>query len=178
MNTQSISDSAVTKATGRSWEEWFALLNNVGAEQLSHKEIAHKLYSEHEVEGWWAQNITVEFERLIGRRAHGQRQDGDYEISVNKTFLGTMDRALAAWQALVGDASVFDGVVFSSEPATSKTDKWRYWRVSLADGTRVNVIINQKDAEKAQLSVQHRKLQSKDDAERWKSYWKSYLLAL
>ena len=175
MKTQSISDQAVQKATGRSWEEWFALLNNAEAGHLRHKEIAQKLYAEHDVKGWWAQNITVEFERLIGRRDHGQRGDGDYELSVNKTLGGTMDSALVSWQELVGDARAFNDVTFSNEPSTSKTDNWRYWRVNLADGTRINIIISQKDAGKAQLTVQHRKLKSSEDAGRWKLYWKSLL---
>lgn len=175
MKTQSISEQAVQKATGRSWEEWFALLNNIQGGQLTHREIAQKLSSEHHVEGWWAQNITVEFERSIGRREHGQRCDGDFEVSVSKTLAGTMDSALMTWQQLVENAVGFNDVAFSNEPNTSRTDKWRYWRVNLADGTRVNILFSQKDPGKAQLTVQHTKLQNRDDADRWKLYWKTFL---
>ena len=175
MKTQLISDTAVEKATGKSWGEWFSILNDVEAAKLSHKDIVQKLCANHDVEGWWAQNITVEFERSIGRRDHGQRCDGDYEVSVSKTLAGTMDDAIGSWQEFVGDARHFNDVAFANEPSTSKTDKWRYWRVNLTDGTRLNIIISQKDAGKAQLTVQHGKVQNREDADGWKVYWKQRL---
>src|SRR5687768_11383640 len=38
--TLTMSDEAIHRRTGRGWEEWFDLLDNGGALQRSHKEIA------------------------------------------------------------------------------------------------------------------------------------------
>ena len=38
-----ISDAAVRKATGKSWDEWFAVLDSEGADALPHKQIARLL---------------------------------------------------------------------------------------------------------------------------------------
>ena len=38
-----ISEAAVRKATGKSWDEWFDLLDSEGADALPHKQIARLL---------------------------------------------------------------------------------------------------------------------------------------
>lgn len=175
MQSNTLSAAAIKKATGKSRDEWIALLTKIKAETLSHKEIAAKLYDDYNVKGWWAQMLTVEFERSIGRREVGQSCEGDFGTSVNKTLAGTMDSALSNWQKLVGDRREFDGVAFAHEPNITETLKWRYWRVSLADNSKININIMQKNPEKAAFSLQHEKLQNQNDIERWKKYWKTFL---
>jgi hypothetical protein len=64
----------------------------------------------------------------------------------------------------------------------SRTEKWRYWRAALADGTRVTVTISDKPGSAAKaggpastLAVTSSKLASREDAARWKSFWRAYL---
>lgn len=174
----SFSDEAVQKATGKNWDAWFALLKKNKSEDLNHTEIARTLHDVHHLDGWWAQNITVEFERHIGRREVGQNCEGDFQTAVSKTMAGTMDEALNAWQKLVARKNSFNEVAFADEPSSSTTEKWRYWRVKLEDGSRVNININQKTSDKTQLAVNHIKLQGKEDIERWKKFWKGFFLDL
>src|SRR5690625_2897788 len=54
-----VSDDAVREATGKGWNEWFALLDESGAESMSHKAIAAMLATPDYLgpDGrWWAQN--------------------------------------------------------------------------------------------------------------------------
>jgi hypothetical protein len=53
------SDEVVRANTGRTWDEWFALLDAWGGAQRPHPEIARWLVEEHGVGGWWAQGVTV-----------------------------------------------------------------------------------------------------------------------
>lgn len=46
-----------------------------------------------------------------------------------------MDEALDRWLRLVGDRKEFDGVVFGRAPKVSRTEKRRFWRCGLADGS-------------------------------------------
>lgn len=175
MHTPSISDEAVKAATGRSWDAWFELMHQAGAAELSHPEIAARLADEYGVAPWWTQSITVEFERAIGRRQVGQSTSGDYAASASKTLRGDMDAALRAWQEHVRALPTFDGVPLASEPDVSHTENWRYWRVSLADGSKVVVNFSNKVDGKALLQVNHEKLPDQDAVERWKAYWKGIL---
>ena len=58
-----ISDAAVRKATGKSWDEWFAVLDSEGADALPHKQIARLLYDKGYIaSSWWCQTVTVAYE--------------------------------------------------------------------------------------------------------------------
>ena len=174
------SDDAVRSATGRGWGDWRAVLRAMGAADLPHKEIAARLVAEHRVSEWWAQTITVDYERSIGRRDVGQRCDGDYAAGATKTVRGSLDDALAGWAALVAGATGFDGVAFDGEPRVTRTETWRYWRVALADGSRLAIAIGAKPGAtpKCGVAVNHDGIATPAAAARWKAYWKEFLQRL
>jgi hypothetical protein len=86
------SDEVVRSNTGRTWDEWFALLDAWGAVERPHPEIARWLGQEHGVGGWWAQGVTVAYEQARGLRAPGQRRDGSWEVNVSKTVAVPVER--------------------------------------------------------------------------------------
>lgn len=79
-----MSDGAVSKATGRGWVEWVEVLDAWGAREHSHADIARHLTDELGLEGWWAQSVTVGYERIRGMRKTNQRPDG-YSMNASKT---------------------------------------------------------------------------------------------
>ena len=172
-------DAPVIKATGKTWGDWFALLDERSARSLKHKEIARLLTEGYGVPSWWSQSVSVEYEKHIGRREPGQRQSGEYSTTVSRTLPGTIDQALERWLARLpaGDhEAAFDGVPFAAEPSISRTQKWRYWRVPLADGAKVTVHVSAKPGDEAALlAVETGKLGGKADIGRWKAYWRAYL---
>ncbi len=175
-------DAPVIKATGKAWTDWYAILDEREARALPHKEIARLLREDYGVSGWWSQSVTVEYEKHIGRREPGQRQSGEYTTAVSRTLPGTIDEVLDRWLAALparDDAIAFDGVPIAEEPSFSRTDKWRYWRVRLADGSKVAVSISAKPGgEAASVTVESGKLAGRADIGRWKAYWKAYLARL
>src|SRR5688572_26695314 len=54
-----VSDKVIRDRTGRGWEDWFELLDEWGAAERPHREIARWLADEQEVDGWSSQAITV-----------------------------------------------------------------------------------------------------------------------
>ena len=80
------SDSSVAKKTGRSWKEWVSVLDRAGAAKLEHGAIAELLHEQHGVPGWWAQTVTVGYERIRGLREKGQRRDGTFEVGKSKVY--------------------------------------------------------------------------------------------
>lgn len=172
ISTPEVSDGRVHKATGKKWDEWFSALEQVKAGEKTHKEIAVMLVEEYGTSAWWAQTVTVEYERFIGRREVGQSCEGDFQAGGSKTLSAHMDEVLDAWLDYMKDKGNLNDVPFAEEPNIRKTEKWRYWRVPLEDGSRVNINITQKAPGKAHLSVNHEKLNNTDEVDTWKQFWK------
>lgn len=101
-----VSDEALAAATGKTWAEWFAILDAEGAAAWKHSAIARWLDANFPLGGWWAQSVTVGYEQARGIRNPGQRQDGSYEVSASKTLpleqQAALDAAIAAVAAELG----------------------------------------------------------------------------
>lgn len=172
---QAMSSEAIQAGTGHGLDHWIAFLDGRDAGSIPHREIAIILHEQGGVSEWWAQMLTVAYEQHIGRRVPGQDCDGEFNVSVTKTIHGSMDDAFEWWNERVAGHAEFSDVPISRGPNTSETAKWRYWRAGLADGSRVNVHIHQKEPGKASLSLQHEKLESPEQIEHWRSYWRQFL---
>lgn len=147
---------AIENATGRTWDDWLRVMDEVGANDMSHKELATKVQAELEGvtdnPGWWAQTVTVAYEQHIGRRAPGQAQDGTFQASVSRATPLGMEELMERWTAFAtGDDEVLAS--FSGEPRTSGTDKRMHWRVKGDDGTGVQVTSEPKRTGAASLIV-------------------------
>lgn len=93
---QVISDDRLREATGRTRDEWHRILADAGAQEWDHKAVARWLVTEHSVDGWWAQGITVGYEHARGTRRPGQSVDGTFSVSASKTVRATKAAALQA----------------------------------------------------------------------------------
>ena len=91
-----VSDAAVQRATGKSWDEWFALLDAWHGTTHNHTEIARHVYETYGIDGWWAQSVTVGYERARGMRALHERPDG-FSMNASKTFPVPVERLFAAF---------------------------------------------------------------------------------
>jgi hypothetical protein len=175
--TKPMNTAAIEKGTGKPWDEWVKFLDSINASELTHKEIATRVH-EHGSPDWWAQTITVAYEQHIGRRVPGQDDKGEFSVSVSKTLDGTMDDALNAWTRLVKNQHEFDSIPITKPGEISKTNKWRYWRATLGDGTHVLVTTYEKSPDKSNLTVTHEKLESAESVEHLRAYWKEFLTRL
>lgn len=169
--------AAIEKGTGKSWTEWVEFLDSINAKDMTHTEIAERVH-EHGSGDWWAQTITVAYEQHIGRRVPGQDYRGEFSVSVTKTLMGDIDHALEAWVHLAGDRPEFGDVSVEKPGEISKTDKWRYWRAGLSDGTRIVVTIDESSPGKSRFNITHEKLPSAEAIEHWRHYWKVFLTNL
>ena len=176
------STAGIEETSGIAWDDWVKLLDDAGAEKLKHSEIAALSYQNMPEQvtsrGWWAQGVAIAYQHHKGLRAPGQSSTGDFSASASKTYPGDKDAALARWLEVVEGREEFGEVPVEEEPKTSSTEKWRYWRAALADGTRVSVTISEKPGGKSTVAVQHSKLESGEDIDRWKPVWKELLSRL
>jgi len=91
-----ISEETLKTKTGKSWAEWLSILDSWGASEKGHKQTARYLGEVWGVSAWWAQSITVRYERESGLRLFGQRSEGTFTVSVQRTIRATPDRAFDA----------------------------------------------------------------------------------
>lgn len=81
------STEAVEKATGKSWDEWIALIQKSPVAQKPHKDIARWLWDEKLIKSsWWCQQVTVGYEFATDRRVRGETADQGFEVGVHKTI--------------------------------------------------------------------------------------------
>jgi hypothetical protein len=85
-----MSEAKFVEKTGHGFDHWFAVLDRFDAVKKGHTAAARHLYEAHGVDGWYAQGITVAYERARGVRELNQRCDGAYEVSVSKTVGGAV----------------------------------------------------------------------------------------
>ena len=169
-----MSDAAVQAKTGRGWAEWVALLDQAGAAQLPHRDIARLLADEHGVPGWWSQTVSVGYERVRGLRDIGQQRGGSYEVSKSKTVAAPVGRLYRSFSSARGLASWLAGV----KPVIRRATPEKSLRYVWPDGTKVEAYIAAKGETKSLVAIQHRGLESKAEAARLKAWWGERLAVL
>jgi uncharacterized protein YndB with AHSA1/START domain len=162
-----MSDQAVQAKTGKTWPEWFAILDKAGARELDHKGIVAYLVKQHDVGPWWQQMVTVNYERARGMREVHQKPTG-YSISRSKTLAVPLEQLFEAWS----DAKARAGWLEEKKIVVRKATPHKSIRIAWPDGTTVvEVGFYEKGGGKNQVSVQHDKLADARAAERMKAYW-------
>ena len=170
--TRLTSDEAVQGATGRSYEDWFALLDAAGMASRKHGEIAIQLTGEHGVDSWWAQTITVGYERARGLRpTHGGR-DGRYAISASRTVDVPVERLFEAFM----DDALRDRWLPGGGLRERTSQPLKSARFDWDDGaTRVNVLFEPKGKARSRVALSHERLPDSGTAERMKGHWRERL---
>jgi Domain of unknown function (DUF4287) len=170
-----MSDEKVQAATGRVWRDWFERLDEWGAIEREHKDIATWLNAEHGVAGWWAQTVTVEYERARGLRPFRGDRDGTHNVSASKTVDVPAERLFEAWSdpelraRWLGDHELHERT--STPPKTARYD----W---MDGSTRVIVGFEAIAESKSRVAVSHERLPDEDEAARLKALWRERLAAL
>lgn len=165
------SDEKVKDATGKKWDAWFSILDRWGARERKHGETVGFLMDEHQVSGWWAQSITVGYERARGMRLKHQQSDG-FTIYASKTIAVPVD---VLFDAFVNPRSrrkwLADGTMSlrTSQPPNTARFNW-------TDGsTRVMASFVDKGPSKSTVAVAHERLPDADEAETTKLAWRERL---
>ena len=169
-----MSDAAIQKSTGKTWDEWFPILDAWGARERTHTEIARYVSEEHGVPGWWSQSVTVAYEQARGMRLKYERPDG-FSVTASKTIAVSVE---VLYDAFVDDVRrkewLTDGWMSlrTAQPGRTARFDWE-------DGsTRVNVGFTEKGPSKSSVAVAHERLPDADEAETAKARWKARLIEL
>jgi hypothetical protein len=170
------SDERIRERTGRGWEEWFDLLDESGAAERPHREIARWVADQLGIEPlvWEAQAVAVSYERARGLRAVGERADG---------FAVTASRTVAVPVELLYDSFVDEARrrpwLPDAELRERTATRPRSARFDWGDGgTRVSVTFDAKGPARSTVVLEHARLADAPEAERMRSFWRERLRAL
>lgn len=166
-------DAVIREATGRGWDDWADLLDAWPGNADGHTAIATHVRDDLGVDGWWAQAVTVGYERITGRRLPNQRPDGTFSAGKSRTV--TID-AVALRDALLDEddrAELFPGI--DTELRSRPTSK--NVRLRVGPGT-AELSLEPRDDGRVRITVAHEKLPDPGDVDVWKAYWDEWLEAV
>lgn len=161
-----ICDAAVRKATRKGWGEWFDLLDAAGAREMTHQQIV-AVVTRFEPAAWWQQMITVAYEQARGLRERHQRDDG-FAANASKIIKAGVTRVFTAW----AEDEVRSGWLDATGWHVRKTIPCKSLRITWIDGrTHLEVHLWPRGIGKTLVQVEHSRLPSLDDVQRFKAFW-------
>ncbi len=168
-----MSDAAVEQATGRDWFAWVEELDAWGATDRTHAEIARHVGEAYGVDGWWAQSVTVGYERIRGMRKPGERPDG-FSMNASKTLPVPAEALFALWvDDDRRDAWLGAGVLRVRTTSPGKSARFD----NLEDGSIVEAYFVDK-GEKSAVQLQVNRLPTAEAMAERKAAWKDRLATL
>ena len=168
-----MSEEAVRAATGCGWDEWCDRIDDWPGHADGHTAIATYLVDEHAVDPWWAQTVTVGYERITGLRLPYQRADGTFTAGKSATVAIDAD-TLRSWLLdTKARADLFPGIdtVLRSRPTAKVV------RLGIDDAT-VQIAIASTTDGRTKISVAHERLKRFEEVDEWKFYWAEWLSAI
>ena len=169
-----MTDAAVAAKTGRTWRKWVDALDADGAASMTHRDIAAMVRGTHHIGDWWAQTVTVGYERIKGLRERGQRRNGTYEATKSRTYNVPVAALFDAWAEPAARRRWLDGV----EPVVRTATRPKSIRLRWPDGTLVGVGFTAKGRGKSAVAVAHMQLPDRAASAKSKAYWAERLDAL
>ena len=168
-------DDAIAKSTGKTWDEWFPILDAWGAREKTHTEIARYVSQEHGVPGWWSQ---IGDRRLrAGARDCALQHERPDGFSVTASARRSPFRSSALFEAFVDDVRArvarrrLDVAADRASPAAPRASTGRTAR----RGSHVG-FDREGRRRSASVAVAHERLPDADEAETAKARWRARLV--
>lgn len=172
--TRPVAEERLLEATGRGWDAWLDHLDGVGARAWRHAAIARRLTDTDGVDAWWAQTITVGYERARQGRQIGQHADG-FGVSASKTIA----RAALVVSAAITDPARRAGWLPRAELHQRTVTAGKVARYDWEDGaTRVTFTLTPKSDAATTVTVEHARLPDTDTADAMKAFWRAAMADL
>jgi len=182
-----LTDEAIQAATGKTWDEWFTVLDERGGPAAGRRAIGDYLYSEYKVDIWWVSAINVQYEAARGVKERDGRGKG-YTICATKTITAPLDRVYAAWASAAEldqwfgsdhHADVSDGGSYSNSDGDTGTYKrvrpnkdLRFtWENPAHQPSIVDVLFADKGKGKTGVQVTHDRIQTREEADGLRAGW-------
>jgi hypothetical protein len=172
------SDESIRQNSGHGWADWIDLIEAGPGRDAGHTAIAAWVHAEHGVPAWWAQGVTVGYERIAGLRLPGQMPDGTFSVSRTRVLALPVELLRAALLDEHSRADVFPGI--DTVPRSKPAAKALRFAASVAGAPLGSRLVSADPVPDGRLrvGVTHDKLPGFDEGERWKAFWGAWLDAV
>ena len=170
------SDETIRERTGRGWEEWFDLLDEAGAADMTHRETARWLAEREGLHplAWNVQAVVGGYDKARRGRQVGEHEDG-FTVTASKTVAVPIERLYAAFVDADERARWLPG----TELRERTTIEPRSARFDWGDGpSRIHVSLTAKGDAKTTAALTHERLPDSAEAERMKAFWRERVAGL
>jgi len=163
------SGEEIRRRTGRGWEEWFDLLDEWGAAERTHREVARRLaeFQGADPLAWNVQAVVKSYERVRGGKAVGEKEDG-FTVTASRTVAVPVERLYDAVLEMA------DGMMSERTATRPKSARFDWGE----DGSRVHVTFDGSDPGKSRLALSHERLADAAEADRMKAFWRERVSSL
>ena len=169
-----VAEERVIEATGHGWDHWFAALDEWGARERKHVDIARWLRDDAGVPGWYSQAIAVSYERARGLRAVGEGVNG-FTVSASRTIAVPAEVLFAAFDDPGSRARWLPG----ADLATRTTTPPRLARYDWEGGpSRLVIGIEALEDGRSRVGLSHERLADNAERDTMKAWWRERLTAL
>lgn len=182
-----VTNEAAKAATGKTLDQWFAVLDEMDGLKLGRRAINSHLY-EQKIDPWWCSTIAVEYEKHHDVR----KKDGLFEgyfVCATKTIAAppadvfkawSTSADLSKWFAVGAKAEVKDGGAFETKDGEkgtflrvrqNKDIRMSFEDKKLSAPTQVDVQFQDKGKGKTGLLVNHTRIQTRAEADGLRAAW-------
>lgn len=155
-------DAVIREATGRSWAQWFRLLDRFEVEGAGHSATVRHLADAHDCPRWWRQRIAEAYAQARGLREPTSR---GLAANTSRTLSVAIDDLYRAWQGR--GPQKWLGTKFKVHRANEN----RSLRLTWPDHTSVEIYFWSKGERRSQVNVMHRQLGSAAEVAEKKRFW-------
>ena len=166
-------DDKTREATGRGWDDWCDIIEAWEGHKDGHAAIARHIAANYDVTHWWAQDITIGYERITGLRALHQMTDGTFSASKSKT----LHIDVAELRSMLIDDDARRELIIGYHTVLRSKPTSKGLRIAFDEGAAL-FSFDTAGQGRARVTVTHEKLASSEDADRWRFYWTEWLEAL
>lgn len=156
-------EAVIRAATGRSWAQWFRLLDRFDVAEAGHSATVRHLAEAHECPRWWRQRIAQAHAQLRGLREPTRR---DLAANTSRTLSVAVEDLYRAWRGR-GPSKWLVGTRFKIQRANEN----RSLRIDWPDHTSVEIYFWSKGERRSQVNVMHRQLTSASEVAQMKQFW-------
>ncbi|MES1183386.1 MAG: hypothetical protein ABUL60_06195 [Myxococcales bacterium] len=161
-----VSTDAVARRTGKTWDDWFEVLDNAGAATLDQRGIIAILAQKHGIGPWWQQMIAVGYESLRSAAEKPPAVDG-FQISSSCTLDAPLTRVFRLWN----DSGERARWLADDRFVVRATTADKVIRARWGKGTSHVAVSFAEKAGRTEVSVEHHQIESRGAAEQMKAYW-------
>jgi hypothetical protein len=153
----------IRAATGRSWAQWFRVLDRFDVAAAGHTATVRHLAEAHECPRWWRQRIAQVHAQLRGLSEPVRR---DLAANTSRTLSVAVEDLYRAWRGR-GPSKWLLGARFKVQRA----NEYRSLRLDWEDHTSVEIYFWSKGERRSQVNVMHRQLASAGEVAQMKQFW-------